>query len=333
MSLVKSIAKAMSTASSEGGDFLPQPLALDYIKWVRDANFMRQLFKTTNMTTKTKDYPKVLGSTKVYYQATEGGSAQQTDFSTGTLRLEAKKLMAEVRVSEEVIEDAQGDFVAIVRENIAAAQAEAEEEAMVLGDPSHSLTDSDESNVTGNGVSDTWYTKDCKLTWYGLLTLAGDVAGDISQDTRASNRVYAATADMSSVMIRQALHNLGKFGRVFKNTVAILNPWSVNQLLDDSKLVTVDKYGPKATIITGEFGALYGQVKIINSSFMTSGYGVVTHTSNPIIGDRRLVKVKSEDLISTDQKKYVITSRADFAVNHQGALCQIYALDTPSELS
>lgn len=328
-SLNDAIKKALSTSAGSGGDFLPTPLATEFINHVYDQNFLRQAFTNVPMTTKTRDYPKILGGTKVYYQSTEGGAGNSTGLNTGTIRLEAKKFMARMDASEEVLEDAQNDMQSIIREHFASTLASAEEEAMIQGDTAHSPSTAVEANATPT----TWFTKDHRFAFNGLLTLAGDIAGSLALDTRAANRVNASGADMATAIVRQAMFNLGKYGRVMSNLILILNPWSANQLLDDSKLVTLEKYGPNATIFTGEFGKLYGKVAVINSAYCTDGYGVITHKGNPVIGDRRRVRIKQTDYIQEDTKIYVITERMDFTVMYKGALCQIYNLDTPSTAS
>ena len=327
--LDEALVKALSTASGAGGDFLPLPLANEFISYVWDENFMRQAFKTTPMTSKTKDYPKILGGTKVYYQSTEGGEATETSMDTATLRLTAKKFMAQIKISEEVIEDAAFNMEEITQDHFGQTLGAAEEEAMIVGDPDHSPTTSTEANATDT----TWFTKDHRMIFYGLLTLASDIAGSIDNETRAANRVDAGGNDFSTAVARQAMYNLGKYGRVFTNLVLIINPWSANQLLDDTKLVTLEKYGPKATIFTGEIGKLYGKMRVINSAYCTDGYGILTHQKNPLIGDRRAIKLKSEDIIQNDQRRYVISERLDFLVQHKTALCQIFDLYMPATTS
>ena len=63
--------KAMSTAAGAGGDFLPTPLADEFIEFVREANVCRQIFRTVTMTSMTLDFPKILSAAKVYLQATQ----------------------------------------------------------------------------------------------------------------------------------------------------------------------------------------------------------------------------------------------------------------------
>jgi len=329
-SLEDAIRKSMTTAEGVGGDFLPEPLAVTYINLIRDKNVFRQIHRIIKMGTMTLDFPKILSGPKVYYESTElTQTAIETSVTTGTLRLTARKFMAQIKASEELFEDANQDMDSIIDEQFAAGMAEAEEETMLVGDRDHTAT----SPTEGAATEANWYTKDHRLAWNGLLTLAGDIVGTISAGNRAANRVDAAGAEMSTAILRQMLYNLGKYGRTMSNIVVYMNPWSANQLMDDSKLVTVDKYGPKATIHTGEFGKLYGKMTVINSDKVTDQYAVATHVANVVIGDRRKIKLKKEEIIENDARRVVISQRADMKVEHQDALVQCYDLDAPSDES
>ncbi len=325
--LSPTLRKALSTAAGVGGDFIPQPLATEFIKFVRDLNWCRQLFRTMPMRAKTLDVPKVLGNTKVYHQPTEGGTAVETTMNTGIVQLTAKKLMAFLTVTQEVMEDAQGNFEQIVKSHFAEQLAAAEEEAMLVGDTAHTPLTATES--LADGIV-TWFNKDHRLVFDGLLTLSGDIAGSLSAGTRAANRVNGGGNGMSTTLARQAMHNMGKYGRTMSDLVLIVNPWAANQLLDDEKLVTLEKYGPQATVITGEFGRLYGKIRVINSAYMTDTYAVMTNNANPIIGDRRAITLKSDEQVKEDVMIHVITERIDFTVAYKDALCQIHNLEAAS---
>jgi hypothetical protein len=234
--------------------------------------------------------------------------------------------MSQIRASEEILEDSQNDMDAIIRSHFATQLAAAEEEAFLTGDRNHASTTATESAATDT----TWYEKDHRLSINGLLTLAQDIVGSFVAENRAGNRVNGGGGDFSTTLVRQGKYNMGKYGRVLSDLICIVNPWSANQLLDDTKLVTVDKYGPNATILTGEFGKLYGRTSVIESAYMTNTNAVMTHRQNGLIGDRRKVKLKSEEEIETDEMKYVITERIDFQVQYQPALVNIYNLDAPA---
>ena len=328
--LQDALQKAVTTAAGAGGDFLPTPLAATFIDLVRDLTVFRQVFRVITMPNKTLDFPKILSGPKVYYESTElTQEAIETTLTTGTVRLTARKHMAQIKASEEIFEDSSQDMDAIIRSHFAAGLAEAEEETCLVGDRSHTATSVTEAAATEAN----WYTKDHRLAWNGILTLAGDIVGTLSAGNRAANRVDCGGAELQTVHIRQLLYNLGKYARRMSDIVVFVNPWSSNQLLDDAKLVTLDKYGPSATIFTGEFGKIYGKATMINSDWVTDQYGVGTHKSNVILGDRRKVKLKSEEMIEYDARRIVISQRADMCVEYQDALCQIFDLDAPSTWS
>ena len=327
--LNKALAKALGSSVGSGGDFIPAPLAKEFIKFVTEKNWCRQMFKKYFMTSATKTVPKILSGPGVYYESTEGTDAVETEFTTGSITLTARKLMAQMILPEELIEDSQNDFEQISVDAFSNAMAEHEERAMMTGDRGHTAG----AATIAAATSANWYTKDARLSWYGLVTLAGDIAGTIGSGNRAADRVHADGADMATSLVNQAIYELGKYGRNYSDLVIFLNPWSAMQLLDDASLKTLDKYGSNASIFTGEFGKLYGKATCINSSFVPSGYAVITHKSNPIIGDRRKIKIKQEEVIKNDTRRIVISERMYFGVEYQEALCQIIDLDTADTLS
>ncbi len=322
------LSKAMGSAVGTGGDFIPAPLANEFIGFIREKNWCRQMFKSYTMKSATKTVPKILSGPTVYYESTEATDAIETSFTTGSTTLTAKKLFAQMILPEELIEDSQEDFESLSVDAMSNALGEAEESAMMTGDPKHAHTATIATASTSN-----WYSKDARTAWYGLVTLSGDISGSIGSGNRAADRVWALSADMSSTLVNQSIYELGKYGRNFDNLVIFMNPWSAMQLMEDAALKTLDKYGTKGTIFTGEFGKLYGKITCINSSYVPNGYAVVTHKSNPVIGDRRKVKIKQEEVILSDKRRIVISERMDFAVEYQEALCQIKDLDTPDTLS
>ena len=121
--------------------------------------------------------------------------------------------------------------------------------------------------------------------------------------------------------IREAIFKLGLLGRDRNDLILILNPVASNQLLQSDELMTLDKYGSNATILTGEVGSLFG-VKIIESSFLPSngisaggtaygkgGYGVLVHKPSLLLGDLRKVQVENESIIQNDAYRTVISER------------------------
>jgi len=306
--------KALGT--SDLPDFLPTPLAMEIIDNIRDLNFGRQLFREIKMPAKTFNLPKKTSGAKVYY-ATEGSTAVETGITSGTVQMIAKKLMSQVLLDTELIEDSQPDIVDIILEEFSLAAAEAEEMAFMEGDPSHTPLTNDESAAT----STTWYSKDARLAFKGIFTYAGEAG--------AATPVDAGGNPMTTSHINEAIYRLGKYGRNKGRLVCVVNSYSAYQLREDSKINTVDKYGPAATITTGQITNVYG-VPVVESGFAPEGKAIVLLKESPVIGDRRLIKIRSDEEIATDQMRYVVSERLDFVVRWQDALCLVDSLEQPS---
>jgi len=314
--LEEALLKSLTTAAGQIGDFIPPDMADEFIAYIRDLSFCRQLFRTWPMASKTRDIPKILSGMSVWYESSEIVEAKPTDFATGTITLTAKKFLAQVMASMEIYEDSKFSVDSIIVDDFANAVAEAEELAMLVGDPDHTATASTPDSATeGN-----WYTKDPRLIFEGLLFLA--------QSSSAAAPVNASGSAFTEAMIANTLYRLGKYGRNFKNTVLFVDPFNALQLMQRDTFKTLDKYGPGATIFTGEIGKLWGQITTISAPFLTEGNGIVTHKGNPIIGDRRLIKIKDEEVIASDAKRTVVSERFDFTVEYVDAICWLRNLPT-----
>lgn len=313
--------KQQSTTAGVGGDFLPVPLANTFIDLVRDQNWVRQLVQAVPMGSKTLDFPKILSGPSVYYESAENAQAVETSMTTGSVRLTAKKFFAQLKASEELFEDAAFDMDSIIRQHFVNSLADAEEEAFISGDSDHAAA----AGTPAAATAQNWYAKDHRLIFDGLLAL-GQASG-------AATGVNGLGGSMTAALVRQAIYELGVYARSMKDVIILLNPWSANELMDDSKIVTLDKYGPQATIFTGEIGRLYGQVRILASPYLANGKGVFFHKGNPLIGDRRMVRLRGEDVIEYDQRRLVISERIDFVIQYADAVGEMFNLDRPDRKS
>ena len=155
-------------------------------------------------------------------------------------------------------------------------------------------------------------------------------------------------------MLRQAINQLGILGRNKKDLALIINPVSSSQLLMSTELMTLEKYGRDATILTGEVGQLFG-VKVLESTFLPSGTGtevdagsetggtytgsggtlvyglggiaVLVHVPSVMVGDRRKVSISTEEVLEYDAFRTVLTSRVAFGVERSGCVSVIGNLD------
>lgn len=307
----KEIIKALDGSATQGADFIDDELAKRYIKYVEERNFCRQLFRTEPMAAKTKNIPKILTGFEVSAQTVQNTSADETDLTTGTIQLVAKNLAAFTTITDDQMEDADQNMTSLVRDGFAAATARAEERAMLLGDISHAATAVSRSAATAVN----WFIRDPRTIFNGLFVLA--------QGTDAQQLNIGG--DMTVDIVNQVIYYLGKYADDPNQIVMFVNRYSAYQLRGSSELITIDKYGPNATIVKGEIGKVMG-VSIVESGHAPSGLAVATPRQNPIIGDRRMIKSETDRRPRDFATDYIVSERIDFQVEFPDALAYVYNL-------
>ena len=327
MSLDDALKKAMgitlkpdmekALVSSELGDFIPEEYANEFIALVREKNWTRQLFRSINMPTATFYIPKVSGDASVYYVSTEAAApteSKPTFAAAGSVKLEAKKLMGYAQVANETDEDSRIAMMPIIKDSFAAAMAAAEEQAFILGQ-----------------YDATFAANDPRKAFNGLCKLASD----------AGQTVVADNTDLIKT-IESARLKLAVHGRSVNNLVLMVNPFTASQLRQLEQVLTVDKYGPSATIHKGEVGKVMG-ITIVENYYLPEdedspavyyspatadkGLALLVEKNSPIIGDRRMVKFDQDKVISTDSIEIALSERIGFTVQYVEALCLITGLD------
>lgn len=308
---------------TEMNSFIPAPMANFYIKLITDKFWGRQLFRAITMPGATFTIPSLLSAANTYYQPTKGGTAVKTSVTSGQVVLTARKLMSQIEVPMETFEDFNPNNESSLDEIIADAfsigMATGEEKAVLMGDRDHAAT----ATTEGAATEANWYQYDPRLAFNGLLTI-GLTGGGIVIDAEGA----AATTDL----IRDIFYRLGKYAQNRSDVFCIWNSYSALQLIDEPAVKTLDKYGPNASIVTGETGNYFGS-KQIESTVLSAGYAVASTIPNCMIGDRRLIKVKSEEQITTDSMDIVGSERVDFQAERAEAVVVIKNLAQPSVAS
>lgn len=313
------IKKSLATAgdfkiNDKDGGVLPKLIADEVIKYITEINWCRQLFRTIEMKNKTLDLPVITSGRDtvgkgVYYIPTQVDITDKTNQigpKLHSVRLEAKKFMAYANVDEDDIEDATLDVVDLLLESFAEAFAEAEEQAMLIGDITYATADSP------------------RKAFDGLLTLAKAASLVVDQALTLSGLEISGIEEAISLAIKK----LGKYGRNKGNLICFVDSGIAEALRRSKRLVNLYQYAGvrEGTGPAGEQAATIYGVKILESSYLDgsvagkTGVGVLVPKDEPIIGDRRLIKIKSKELIEHDKRRYVISERLDFGVRHKAYL-------------
>ena len=232
--------KAMDTATAgEGKEWVPTVLSADLIERYRLEAKVPALFDEFNMPANPWKLPTSLAEMTFHLipesKSDEPSKTPSTQLTTGDLTMTAKKLRARSLWSEEVEEESIIAVLPRIKDNIAKSATKAVEDAIINGDTTATHQDSD--------VTD---SKDHRKIFKGLRKYA--IANSYSADL--------STFDKDTTLAR--ITAMGKYGINISDLVWICSTVSYNKMRGLAELRTVDKYGPKATILTGEVGKLYG---------------------------------------------------------------------------
>jgi len=308
------LAKAMYDSTGYGGDWVPTGFSADMVDRVTLELKVASLFNRIPMPQDPYTLPiKSAGATvyKLGESQTEHESATKitkTEVTTTNVTLASTKIGARVNFSEEISEDSIVPILPMVKADIAKAMAEGIENCIINGDTATTHQDSDVTAST-----------DVRKCWNGLRKL-----------TQSGAKVSIATFNADNLRsIRKAM---GKYGVNPNKLAMVVGISGYIQLLgvkdssNNPMVTTIDKYGPNATIVTGELAKFDGMPVIVSEYVRenlnaTGVYDGTTTTKTImllvyrdalIIGDRRSFTVKTDEDIETDQTILVATQRMDF---------------------
>lgn len=306
---INELRKAINVGTSTaGGNWVPTELSADVVDKFRLALKVTALFKRIQMPTNPYDVP-VFGSDLTPYLVSESSSDTASKFTASTpttnkLRLSAQKMAARTIFSEEATEDMITPVLPWLKDNIAVNMANAMENAVINGDFSSVVHMDADSNVSS----------DVRKAYNGLRRHA-----------KTSGKT-AAIATPNITELRAVRSAMGKYSVDPKQLVWIVSPKGYQKLLGLTEVLTMEKYGSAATIVTGELARIDG-IPVIVSEYVredlnATGYYDSTTTTKTVmilawlpgfwIGDRRLMTLKTFEDIQVDQTVLVSTMRAAF---------------------
>ena len=311
------LVKAMDTETAgEGAEWVPTGLSAEVIDRVRLELKVGNLHTRLPMPTNPYQIPIVSSDPTAYLVAESTADVSTkiiaSDKGTSDRTLTAKKLGARVLFSEELSEDSIVPVLPELKNNIVVALKTGVEDCTINGDTSGTHQDSDVTSAA-----------DARKAWLGYRKMAQS----------------AAKVDISTFnadVLRTIRKKMGVYGVNPVNLAWVVGISGYIQMLgikDDQNnpmVTTIDKYGPNATILTGELAKFDGSPIIVSEkvreTLNASGvYDGTTTTKTEIIlvyrpgfrfGDRRKVTIKTDEDIETDQTILVATLRMAFAAMH-----------------
>ena len=316
----KRVLRAMDTdTSNEGVDWIPTGIGSSLHERVRASGKVAPLFQRINLPTNPWKWP-LEGADATAYRVAEPTSDTATKVTvstpgTGAATFDAEIFGGRVLFSKSLEADSALAILPYVQRKLVQAFVDAEERAILDGDTdgTHQDTDTNSAGAT-----------DAAWAWDGLRkrALANSSASGGSALTVAL--LAARRADMDYYGLNPA-------------EMAFIVPISsYYALVTDTNVITVDKFGPQATILNGQLGSLYGVPIIVSEHVRTnlnaSGihdaitttktYALAVNRNEWVMGQRTPLALETDDSLyrETYQRVVVGFMREDFQnVNARGS--------------
>lgn len=311
--------RAMDTdTSAEGTEWIPTGIGASLHERVRAAGKVAALFSSIDLPTNPWKWP-LEGADPVAYRVAEPTSDTATKVTvstpgTGAVTFDAEIMGGRILTSKSLEADSALAILPYMQAKLIRAFVDGEEKAIIDGDTDGTHQDSDV------GAS----TTDFRTSWDGLRKRALANAGTSAGAALSASALATIRADMD------------KYGLNPMDMAFIVSVASYYRLLSDSNVLTVDKFGPQATILNGQLASLYGVPIIVsehvrenlNASGVYDGitttktFALAVNRNEWVMGRRTPLAIEVDDSIYRETYQRVIVGfmREDFAnVNATGS--------------
>ena len=330
---VKSDELMHTSADAYGQDWVPDVWSSELWRKARTENVILPLFRVVEMPSNPFELPISGTDPSVYYvpetqdedDLTLGATNPIPDsrIGSGKVTLTAKKLALRVGFSAELVEDAAIPLIPLYREQALRVMADAIDHVLLNGDTVTTATgniNSDDGAPTG---TDKFLAFDGlrKLPLVSNTAMARDAAGAPSVDLLRQSRFLMPP--------RYALRP--------KDCAWIVDGSTYAKLLSLPDVATVDKFGPYATVLTGEVAKVDGVPVLVsaempltmadgkvNATGNTKGQAVCVYRPGWVVGYRRRVSATMDYLPYYDAYQMVATVRLAFAPFDTGVASALY---------
>lgn len=235
--------KAMSSTGSTAGDeWVPTLTSSQLVDKFRLQLRVAALFDQIDMPSNPFEVPAVTADATAYV-AGENTAPTETAITTGKYTLNAKRMSVWIGFSDELNEDSAVAVLPSINKALAQALANGCETAIINGDNVGAHMDSD---VAALGASDV------RKNFNGLRNIAS-TAG-----------CTQALTTFSTANLRLLRGAMGAYGTNQGQLAFVTGTSGYMSLLGLTEVITVDKYGQWATVLTGELAKLDGAPVVVS---------------------------------------------------------------------
>ncbi len=283
-----------STTGSSGDELVDTQEARALWDDVNLETAVAPLFNTIQMPSNPFQIPLQLGDVN-WYPGTENVASKSTALTTARQTLTAYELVSEVPWSYDLDEDAVIAMMEELRRGLMRNGAEVIDDVILNAD----TTTLNNINADGATIA---ATDAGKGHW--LLGFDGIIHLPLLDNTSQLNSHDGAVTDD---MFNEIRAKLGKYGARPGQLVYITDINTFIRSLSDGTFRTLDKFGPQATVLTGQLGAVEGipvivseQMKLAASDGLvtdgvagTTGRLLIVNTSQWRVGFKRELSIET----------------------------------------
>jgi len=306
-----------------GSEWVPDVWSTELWRKARSENVILPLFRVIEMPSNPFELPISGTDPSVYYvpetqdedDLTLAGSANpipDSQVGSGKVTLTAKKLALRVGFSAELAEDSALPLIPLYREQALRVMAEAIDHVLLNGDT--------ETGAIGNINSDD------AAPGTTAKYLAFDGLRKLPLVTNTDNALSAGGAPSVALLRTTRFLMPPRYALKPNQCAWIVDSSTYAKLLSLSDVATVDKYGPYATVLTGEIAKIDGVPVLVSAempltqadgkadvSDNTLGQAVCAYRPGWVVGYRRRVAATMDYLPYYDSYQMVATVRLAFA--------------------
>tara|TARA_R100001440_G_scaffold11859_2_gene20973 strand:+ start:3172 stop:4617 length:1446 start_codon:yes stop_codon:yes gene_type:complete len=252
------VEKIFSDSAGVGAEWIPDEFSNQLYQTFQIPRGLRALFADVQMDRETLLVPKLSRGGRPYIKgaATDDlASYKSSTIETAQKTIRAKGLAVLMNIDDAAGEDSAFAIIPAMTRQVAQDLEDAYEDCMINGDTAASHQDDIENwNIRERwGSSDLGTSADHRRTFLGLRAAAFDKSNTHSSTFNFQN-FLAVSASMGELAMGNKL--------IIASPEAILA-----NFLDLTEVATLDKFGPQATVLSGQIASLAG-MPIVMSRFM-----------------------------------------------------------------
>lgn len=306
--------KALTAAGAgSGADWVPTFATSELWRDFHLAATIAPQFRRYDMPTNPYTLPVESADVTFRYVSTENVAVTASNPTTAAATLTARKIQAEVDFSGEVTEDSIIPIIPNLRFDLVRRGGQTIDDLVVNGDTT-SAASGNVANDDGAPAAGSYFLAFAGLRKFWNVTNTG-------QET---NMAAAPT----TVLLNNVRKLLGKYGARPSDLILLTGPATYYALQVLAEVITLEKYGPNATVLTGELARWFNIPILLNETtdkVQSNGRSaVVTPTNNTLgwlglvnttmwkTGFRRDLQIESFRDIQKDQNILVASFRMAF---------------------